>query len=308
MPPWMMWSLFSVVVVTMLALDLGVFHKTAHAIGVREALRWTAVWVVLAMAFNGVVWWNQGHQKGAEFLLCYLTEQALSVDNIFVFVVIFRYFSVWPENQHRVLFWGILGAVVFRGLFIITGVELVEQFAWTMYILGAFLVFTGVKLFFEKEKEVHPEKNPMIRLVQRVLPLTTKFEGARFTVIQDGKRFATPLLVALVVVETTDIMFAVDSVPAALAITTDRFILYTSNVFAILGLRSLYFAVAGLMSYLHYLQHGLSLILCFIGTKMLLAHYYPIPMQVSLGVVLGVLVLSILASAMRAKILRGRPK
>ena len=299
---WVLWTVFGVVVLTMMALDLGLHRKEAKAIGVREALVRTALWAALALGFNGLVLVNDGQEKAAEFLACYLTEQALSVDNIFVFIVIFRYFSISSANQHRVLLWGICGAVVFRAIFILAGVELVSHFAWSMYLLGVFLVFTGIKLFLASDdEEIDPEKNVVLRLTKRFLPVTPALHGKHFFVKEHGRRVATPLFVALLVVETTDVMFAVDSVPAALAITQDRFILYTSNVFAILGLRSLYFAVAGIIPYLHYLQHGLSMILVFIGVKMLLAHHYPIPIKFSLGVVGGVLVVSILASVVRAK-------
>jgi len=299
---WALWTVFGIVVLTMMALDLGLHRKEAKPIGVREALLRTALWAALALGFNGLVLVNDGREKAAEFLLCYLTEQALSVDNIFVFIVIFRYFAISSANQHRVLLWGICGAVIFRAIFILAGVELVSHFEWSMYVLGAFLVFTGIKLFFASDDdEIDPEKNVVLRLTKRFLPVTPVLPGKRFFIRENGRRVATPLFVALLVVETTDVMFAVDSVPAALAITQDRFILYTSNVFAILGLRSLYFAVAGIIQYLHYLQHGLSMILVFIGVKMLLAHHYPIPIKFSLGVVGGVLAVSILASIVRAK-------
>ncbi len=297
-----LWIVFAVVVVVMMALDLGLHQREPKAIGVREALWRTAAWAALALGFNALIFWRDGLEPAVEFLTCYLTEQALSVDNIFVFIIIFRYFAISSANQHRVLFWGILGALVFRAAFILAGVELVSRFEWTMYVLGAFLVFTGIKLFMAgDEQELDPEKNFVLRFTRKVLPVTNKIDGSRFFVIEGGRRVATPLFVALIVVETTDVMFAVDSVPAALAITQDRFILYTSNVFAILGLRSLYFAVAGIIPYLHYLQHGLSMILVFIGAKMLLAHHYPVSITFSLGVVGGVLAVSILASVLRAR-------
>ncbi|MBK8177925.1 MAG: TerC family protein [Planctomycetes bacterium] len=304
MDHWALWIVFAVVVLTMMALDLGLHRREVRAIGVREALLRTAVWVALALGFNGLVLWQDGTTRAGEFLVCYLTEQALSVDNIFVFIVIFRYFAVTSANQHRVLFWGILGAVFFRAIFILAGVELVSRFEWTMYLLGAFLVFTGIKLFTADDtQEMDPEKNLVLRLTKKYLPVTDQIRGPHFFVVENGRRMATPLFVALLVVETTDIMFAVDSVPAALAITQDRFVLYTSNVFAILGLRSLYFAVAGIIPYLHYLQHGLSAILVFIGGKMLAASHYHIPIPVSLGVVGGVLLVSIVASVVRARML-----
>ncbi len=297
-----LWIVFGVVVVVMMALDLGLHQREPKAIGVREALWRTALWTALALGFNALILWRDGLEPAGEFLTCYLTEQALSVDNIFVFIIIFRYFAVSSANQHRVLFWGILGALVFRAVFILAGVALVSRFEWTMYLLGAFLAFTGIKLFMAgDEQELDPEKNFVLRITKKFLPITNTTHGSRFFVLEAGKRVATPLFVALIVVETTDVMFAVDSVPAALAITQDRFILYTSNVFAILGLRSLYFAVAGIIPYLHYLQHGLSMILVFIGAKMLLAHHYPISITLSLSVVGGVLAVSILASILRAR-------
>ncbi len=299
---WALWLVFAAVVLTMMALDLGIHQREAKAVSVRSALLRTAMWGALAMGFNGLILWQDGADKAGEFLLCYLTEQALSIDNIFVFVVIFRYFAIEPAQQHRVLFWGILGAVVFRAIFILAGVELVSRFEWSMYLLGAFLVFTGIKLFLSGDsQEMDPEKNFALRMTKKFLPVTTRAPDSRFFTVENGKRLATPLFVALVVVELTDVMFAVDSVPAALAITQDRFVLYTSNVFAICGLRSLYFAVAGIIPYLHYLQHGLSAILVFIGVKMLLAHHYPIPIPRSLGVVGGILVVSIVASVVRAR-------
>ena len=304
---WALWIVFAVVVLAMMALDLGLHRREVRAIGVREALLRTGVWVLLALGFNGLVLWQDGATRAGEFLVCYLTEQALSVDNIFVFIVIFRFFGITSANQHRVLFWGILGAVVFRAIFILAGVELVSRFEWTMYLLGAFLVFTGIKLFTSGgDEDVDPEKNFVLRLTRRYLPVTPKLHGPAFFVVEGGRRVATPLFVSLLVVETTDVMFAVDSVPAALAITQDRFVLYTSNVFAILGLRSLYFAVAGIIPYLHYLQHGLSAILVFIGAKMLAAHHYPVPIGASLGVVGGVLAVSVLASVVRARLIASK--
>ncbi|HTF90126.1 MAG TPA: TerC family protein [Planctomycetota bacterium] len=302
MDHWGLWVVFAAVVLSMMALDLGVLQRNPREIGVREALWRTLAWGLLALGFNALIFWRDGSQRAGEFLTCYLTEQALSVDNIFVFIVIFRYFAISSANQQRVLFWGILGAVVFRAIFILAGVELVSHFEWTMYLLGAFLVFTGFKLFFaDDDEEVDLEKNMILRVTKKFLPVSAAPAGKHFFVVENGKRVATPLLVALIVIETTDVMFAVDSVPAALAITTDRFVLYTSNVFAILGLRSLYFAVAGIIPYLHYLQHGLSMILVFIGAKMILNHHYEISMPASLGVVGGVLIVSIVASVVRAR-------
>ncbi len=305
MDQWGLWTVFAVVVLAMMALDLGLHQREARAIGVREALWRTAGWVLLTIGFNALILWRDGSESAGLFLTSYLTQQALSVDNIFVFIVIFRYFAVSSANQQRVLFWGILGAVVFRAVFILAGVELVSRFEGTMYVLGAFLAFTGFKLFFtDNEAQIDLEKNFVLRLTKRFLPVSAGLSGSRFFVIEAGQRLATPLFVALIVVETSDVMFSVDSVPAALAITQDRFILYTSSVFAIFGLRSLYFAVAGIVRYLHYMQHGLSMILVFIGGKMLFAHYYPISMQWSLAVVGGVLALSTLASVLHAQFSR----
>jgi TerC family integral membrane protein len=291
-----LWIVFGVVVVLMLALDLGVFHREAREISTRSALKWTAFWVALGMAFNLLVLATRGPAEAGAYLTCYLTEEALSVDNIFVFVVIFRYFSVPSALQHRVLFWGILGALAMRALFIGAGVGLIQHFEWLTYVLGGFLIVTGAKLGFEQEKEVHPEKNPVLRMAQRFVPVTTHFEGPRFFVTREGRRFATPLFLALIAIETTDVVFAADSVPAALAITTDPFILYTSNVFAILGLRSMYFAVSGFMRYLRYLQQGLALILVFVGVKMLVAHRFPIATPWALGIVVGILTAAVIAS------------
>ncbi|HUR29126.1 MAG TPA: TerC family protein [Planctomycetota bacterium] len=305
MEHWILWVVFAVVLIVMVALDLGLFSRGPKVIGVREALLRTAGWVGLAMAFNALLFWREGPEHAGEFLVCYLTELALSVDNIFVFIIILKYFAVPPASQHRVLVWGILGAVALRALFILAGAELVSRFSWSMYPLGAFLIYTGIKLVTTKEgSEFDPEKNFVLRLIRRFVPLSKDHTTDRFFVVEDGKRLATYLLVALIVVDFADIMFAVDSVPAALAITKDRFILYTSNVFAILGLRSMFFAVAGIIPFLHYLQHGLALILVFIGTKMMVNEHVHIPIPVSLGVVAGVLGLSVLASVVRTRRIR----
>jgi len=302
MEHWGLWVVFVVVLIVMIALDLGILSRGSKVIGVREALLRTAGWVALAMAFNGLLLWKEGPAKAGEFLVCYLTELALSVDNIFVFIIILKYFAVPPERQHRVLVWGILGAVALRAVFILAGVELVEHFTWSMYPLGAFLIYTGIKLVAtEHGGEFDPEHNFMLRLIRRMVPLSKNHSTDRFFVVEDGKRLATYLLVALIVVDFADVMFAVDSVPAALAITQDRFVLYTSNVFAILGLRSLYFALAGILPFLHYLQHGLALILVFIGAKMMLGEHVHIPIAVSLSVVCGVLVVSVIASVLRTR-------
>jgi tellurite resistance protein TerC len=299
--PLSFWILFNLFVVAMLALDLGVFQRKAHEIKFREALAWSGVWIALAACFAvGVFFWR-GRQLALEFSTGYLIELSLSVDNLFVFLLLFRYFKVIGEYQHKVLFWGIVGALVFRGIFIIAGVALLARFHWVIYIFGAFLVYTGVKLAFSSDDDqVHPEQNPVLRWVRRVVPVTPDYVGGKFIVRQNGL-FATPLLLVLIVVETTDLVFAVDSIPAVLAISRDSFIVYTSNVFAILGLRSMYFALAGLMDIFHYLSYGLSVILSFIGVKMLISGYIHIPTGWALGVVVGVLALSVIASVLWPK-------
>jgi len=291
-----LWALFGLVVLGLLALDLGVFHRKSHEVHFREALTWSGVWIGLALAFNVVVWAAMGPQAGLEFLTAYLIEKSLSVDNIFVIALIFGAFAVPAAYQHRVLFWGILGALVFRAAFIAGGIALLEAFHWTVYVFGAVLLVTAVKLVFEKDKEVHPEKNPFLRLFTRLVPVTPAYEGDRFFVRRGGRRWATPLLVALLFVELTDILFAVDSVPAVLAISRDPFIVYTSNVFAILGLRALYFALAGVLKLFHHLHYGLAAILAFVGVKLVVSPLFKMPTAVSLGFIALALVLSILAS------------
>ena len=294
-----LWMGFTTFVLVMLALDLGVFHRKAHEVSVKEALSWTAVWVSLALVFNvGVYFWF-GSERALEFLTGYVIEKALSVDNIFVFIVVFTAFAVPANLQHRVLFWGILGALVMRAIFIVLGAALLQQFHWVIYVFGAFLVFTGIKLLVQKSDEIHPEKNPLFRLFRRFVPSVSDYRGGRFTVVEGGKRYATPLLLVLVAIETTDLVFAVDSIPAIFAVTTDPFIVYTSNIFAILGLRALYFALAGMMGKFHYQKVGLSLVLVFVGTKMLIAGVFKIPILVSLGVIVALLAGSVVASLLR---------
>ena len=294
-----LWIGFTLFVLAMLALDLGVFHRKAHEVGVRESLAWTAVWILLALAFNlGVYAWF-GPERGLEFLTGYLVEKALSVDNIFVFTVIFQTFAVPPRLQHRVLFWGILGALVMRALLIVGGAALIHRFDWLLYLLGAFLVFTGVMLLIRRSAEVHPERNPLFRLFRRFVPAVSDYQDGRFTVVESGKRLATPLLLVLVAIEATDVAFALDSVPAIFAITTDPFIVFSSNVFAILGLRALYFALAGMMGTFRHLKVGLSLVLVFVGAKMLLAGIYKLPILASLGGVALLLGGSVVASLRR---------
>ena len=290
------WVGFTLFVLAMLALDLGVFHRESHEVTIREAMVWSGVWIALALLFNlGLYYWR-GPQPALEFLTGYLIEKSLSVDNIFVFLMIFSYFRVPPRYQHRVLLWGVLGALVMRALLIFLGISLIQRFHWVIYLFGAFLILTGVKMALEKDKEIHPERNPALRLFRRFAPVTDDYRGGKFFVKQGGRYFATPMLIVLLIVETTDIIFAVDSIPAILAITLDPFIIYTSNVFAILGLRALYFALAGVMKLFHHLRYGLSAILAFVGAKMLLADFYKIPVGVALGVVAGILIISVIAS------------
>src|SRR3972149_859264 len=295
------WVVFNIFVLAMLAIDLGVFHRKAHEIKTKEALIWSAIWITLALLFNlGIYFWR-GPQTALEFLTGYLIEKSLSVDNIFIFLLIFSYFRVPALYQHKVLFWGILGALVMRAIFIAAGVTLIQKFHWLIYIFGGFLILTGIKMALEKEKKIHPERNPVLRLVRRFMPITSDYEGDKFLVKHEGRYFATPLFITLLIVETTDVIFAVDSIPAILAITLDPFIVYTSNIFAILGLRSLYFALAGIMQLFHYLHYGLSAILVFVGAKMLLADIYEIPVGIALGVVASVLLLSVIASVIRPR-------
>jgi tellurite resistance protein TerC len=290
------WVSFNVFVLGMLALDLGVFHRKPHDIGFKEAIGWSFFWILLAMLFNAWIFHLKGSEVGLQFLTGYLIEKSLSVDNLFVFLLIFSYFKVPSKYQHEVLFWGIVGALVFRALFIALGITLLEKFHWLIYVFGGFLVFTGVKLAFEKDKEIHPEKNPVLKLVRKIMPVTSHYEDGKFFVKKDKKVWATPLLIVLLVIETTDIIFAVDSIPAILAITKDPFIVYTSNVFAILGLRALYFALSGVMRLFHHLHYGLAFILCFVGGKMLIADHYKVPVVLSLTVIASALALSVGAS------------
>jgi len=292
------WILFHVFIFAMLALDLGVFHRKNHSVGFRESVYWTFAWIVMALLFNGGLYFVQGKVKAIEFLAGYLLEKALSVDNIFVFLLLFSYFRVAPQYQHKVLFWGILGALVLRGAFIFGGLALIERFTWLMYVLGVLLIVTGINMVTHGESEMDPGKSLMLRLFRRVLPVTPDYVGGRFFVRKNGRLMATPLFIVLLMVETTDVVFAVDSIPAVIAITKDSFIVYTSNVFAILGLRSLFFAVSGFMELFHYLKIGLAAILAFVGCKMIAGvhFHYHLPPLVSLGVIVGVLTLSVAAS------------
>ncbi len=294
-----LWVGFTLLVLTMLGLDLGVFHRRAHVLRVREALMWTLVWIVLSLVFNlGIYFWF-GSERALEFLTGYLIEKALSVDNIFVFLVIFSSLAVPASLQHRVLFWGILGAMILRGFFILVGAALLQKFHWVIYLFGAFLIFTGIKLLIRRAPDVHLERNPLFRLFRWLVPTVSDYQSSHFTVVERGRRYATPLLLVLVGVEITDIAFAVDSIPAIFAITKDPFIVYTSNIFAILGLRALYFVLAGVMGRFHYLNVGLALVLAFVGAKMMLTDLYKVPIGVSLAIVATLLVGSVIASLLR---------
>jgi len=297
----LLWVAFNIFVLAMLALDLGFFHRKAHAIKIKEALVWSGVWIALALLFNlGIYFWR-GPETALEFLTGYLIEKSLSVDNIFVFLLIFSYFGVPSLYQHKVLFWGILGALIMRAVFIVAGIALIEKFHWTIYIFGAFLILIGIKMALQKERKIRPERNPALKLFRRWVPVTEEYVEGKFFVKRPDHTLATPLLIVLIVVETTDIIFAVDSIPAILAITLDPFIVYTSNVFAILGLRALYFAIAGIMELFHHLHYGLSAVLVFVGIKMLLTDLYKIPVSIALSVVAGILLISVMAPILDKK-------
>lgn len=295
----LLFILFNVFILSMLALDLGVFHRKAHAVSMKEAMVWSIVWVTLSLLFNAGVFIFAGPRSGLEFLTGYVIEKALSVDNIFVFVMIFSYFGVPKHYQHKVLFWGVLGALVMRAAFIVAGVALINQFSWILYIFGLILIVSGYKMAVQKETQVHPDRNIFIRLAKKFFPVTTGYDTPRFFMRQNGKLFITPLFLVLVTVETTDLVFAVDSIPAIFAITRDPFIVYSSNVFAILGLRAMYFLLAGVIDTFHYLKNGLSIVLIFVGIKMLIAEFYHLPILLSLLVIVIVLGLSVWMSIVR---------
>jgi len=306
-----LWIGFNVFVLALLALDLGVFHRKAHVVSIKEAAIWSVVWISLSMLFNlGLYFfWDKispsstysNSEAALAFFTGYLIEKSLSVDNIFVFVLIFSFFAVPAIYQHRVLFWGILGALLMRGALIAVGAALLKEFHWVIYIFGAFLIFTGIRMAMHKDEELHPEKNPLVKLLRKIIPVTDTYEGDHFFIRRAGKLMATPLFLVLVLVESTDLIFAVDSIPAIFAVTQDTFIVYTSNVFAILGLRSLYFLLAGVVDKFYYLKLGLSVVLVFVGIKMVIVDFYKIPVGVSLGVIFGILTISIAASLWRAK-------
>lgn len=297
----LIWIGFFIFIIAMLALDLGVLNRKSHVIKAKEAILLSIFWISLAIIFNIGVWAFMGEQKAVEFATGYVMEKALSVDNLFVFVLVFSYFCVPGKCHHKVLFWGVIGALVFRGLFIVAGIALIEQFAWIIYVFGAFLILTSIKMLLQGEKKVEPEKNLMVKLYRRFFPVTDEFDDDKFFVRKAGILVATPLFLTLLFVEATDLVFAVDSIPAILAITTDPFIVYTSNAFAILGLRSLYFALASALPSFHYLKYGLAGILTFVGAKMLLVDFLHISVPISLLVIILILVVSIIASIIKNK-------
>jgi tellurite resistance protein TerC len=290
------WTVFLAGVLAILVLDLGVLNRKAHVVKPREAMLWVGFCVALAALFAGWLFWKFGARVGLEFVTGYLIEYALSVDNLFVFLVVFSYFAVPGEFQHRVLFWGIVGALVLRAVFILAGAALLAKFHWMIYVFGGFLVLTGIKLLFSGEGDVDPEKNPILKLARRFLPVTSSYHGQRFFVIEAGKRYATPLFLVLLVIEATDVVFAVDSIPAIFGVTRDPFLVFTSNIFAILGLRALYFLLADFMGRFHYLKYGLGLVLAFVGFKMVGSAWFKVPIGVSLGVIATLLGGSVAAS------------
>ena len=295
----LLWILFNIFILLMLALDLGVFQRKTHAVSVKEALIWSAVWIMLSLLFNLFIYYDLGKQKAIEYFTGYLIERSLSVDNIFVFVLLFSYFKVPAEYQHKVLFWGVIGALILRAALIGVGVVLIHQFAWIIYIFGGFLVFTGFRMAMQNDSHIDPEKNIVIRLYKKFFPVTTEYDNGNFFVLINHRRYATPLFVVLIATEFTDLVFAFDSIPAIFAVTDDPFIIYTSNIFAILGLRAMYFALAGVMDKFHYLKIGLSMILIFIGFKMLIVDIYKIPIGYSLGVIAIVLIASVVLSLVK---------
>ncbi|ABF89789.1 membrane protein, TerC family [Myxococcus xanthus DK 1622] len=296
-----LWAGFIAFVIAMLALDLGVFHRKAHVVKFKEALGWSALWVSLALVFGAGVWWKFGPEPGLQFITGYLIEKSLSVDNIFVFVVIFSALRIPALYQHRVLFWGILSALALRAIMIFAGVAMLARFHWLIYVFGGFLIITGVKLFLQRNKEDNPEEGALMRLARRTIPSTPNFDGHHFFTVENGRKLATPLLMALLLVEASDILFALDSIPAIFAVTTDPFIVFTSNIFAILGLRSMFFMLAGAVEKFSYLKVGLSAVLVFVGTKMAIIDFVKMPPEVSLSVIAGLLGASIVASLIKSR-------
>ncbi|MFA6232686.1 MAG: TerC family protein [Bacteroidota bacterium] len=290
------WIGFFLLILGLLALDIVVFNRKAHEVQLREALLWSAFWISIAMIFNVVIYFTRGGESAVQYFTAYIIEKSLSVDNLFVFLMLFTYFQVPAKYQHKVLFWGIVGALVMRMLFIFAGIALISKFHWMLYIFGAILIYSGLKMLKSADVEVHPETNPVLKLFRRIMPVTSEYHGASFFVWQNSRWYATPLIVVLLVIETTDVVFAVDSVPAVLAISQDAFIVYTSNIMAILGLRALYFALAGVMRVFRHLHYGLAAILVFVGFKMLAADFIHIPIALSLGVIGSILAISIAAS------------
>jgi tellurite resistance protein TerC len=296
-----LWGSFSLFVIGMLALDLGVFHRKSHSVSVKEALTWTAVWIGLAMLFNLFVYYYFDKEAALEFFTAYVVEKSLSIDNIFVIIMIFSYFRVPDAYQHKVLFWGIFGALIMRVIFIFAGIELIHKFHWLIYVFGGFLIVTGARMIFGEDKPMDPEKNPIVKLVRKMFPITDSFEGDKFFLRRDDRLWATPLFVVVMLIEATDLIFAVDSIPAIISISEDPFIVYTSNVFAILGLRSLYFALAGIEKYFTYLKYGLATILVFVGIKMVIVDFYKIPVEISLIIISFLLAISMIASVLVKK-------
>jgi tellurite resistance protein TerC len=293
---YVLWGGFNLLILILLAIDLGIFHRKDHKITIKEGLVWSLIWILVALAFNVVVYFWRGQEVALQFFTGYLIERSLSIDNIFVFLLIFTYFRVSDQYQYKVLFWGILGALIMRGLFIGIGAALISLFHWVIYIFGGFLIITGIRMGMAGDKQIEPEKNPVLRLVRKILPISKSYADGHFFTRIDGRLFATPLLVVLIVVETTDVVFAVDSIPAIFGITLDPFVVYSSNVFAILGLRAMYFAIAGLMDMFHYLKYGLAAILSFVGVKMLISAWYDMPDMLALGIIAALMALSILLS------------
>ncbi len=306
-----LWIGFNLFVLALLAIDLGVFHRKAHAVSLKEAAIWSAVWISLSLLFNlGLYFfWERlapgsaysNSEAALAFFTGYIIEKSLSVDNIFVFVLLFSFFAVPAAYQHRVLFWGIIGALIMRGTLIAVGAALLHEFHWIIYVFGAFLIYTGIRMAMHRDEEMHPENNPLVKLLRRIMPVTKKYQGDQFFIRRMGKIMATPLFLVLIIVESTDLIFAVDSIPAIFAVTDNAFIVYTSNVFAILGLRSLYFLLAGVMDKFYYLKHGLSVILVFVGIKMVIVDFYKIPITISLAVIAAILTTAVIASILRAR-------